>query len=48
MIFYTWFNAHGRRALADELGTEDPFSLSPGEIVDRIVAAGYTPWIAAP
>ena len=48
MIFYTWFNGHGRRALADEFGTDDPFVPSPGEIVDRLVAAGYTPWIAAP
>ncbi len=48
MIFYTWFNAHGRRALAAGFGTEDPFGLAPGEIVDRIVDAGYAPWIAAP
>ena len=48
MVYYTWFNGHGRRALADEFGTEDPFDLAPSDIVDGIVAAGYTPWIEAP
>ena len=48
MTFYTWFNGHGRRALADAFGAEDPFSLEPGDIVERIVAAGYAPWIEAP
>ncbi len=48
MPCYTWFNGHGRRALADGFGTEDPFGLAPGAIIDRIVATGYTPWIAAP
>ncbi len=47
MISYTWFNGYGR-ALAEDLGAEDPFGLEPGEIVERIVAAGYTPWIEAP
>ena len=48
MPYYTWFNGHGRRSLADELGDEDPFGLAPADIVDRIVAAGYTPWVEAP
>ena len=48
MIYYTWFHGHGRRTLADELGAEDPFGLAPADIVDWIVAAGYTPWIEAP
>ena len=48
MIFYTWFNGQGRRALADEFGVEDPFGSALGAIVDLIVATGYTPWIAAP
>ena len=48
MVYYTWFNAHGCRALADEFGAEDPFGLAPTDIVDRIVVAGYTPWIEAP
>ncbi len=46
--YYTWFHDHGRTQLAAELCARDPFDLSPSDIVDRIVAAGYTPWIEAP
>ena len=48
MIYYTWFHGHGCRSLADEFGVDDPLGLEPGEIVDRIVAAGYIPRIEAP
>ncbi len=47
MIYYSWFSGHGRAVLADELGAEDPFALSPSEIVDRVVAAGHRPAIEA-
>ncbi len=43
MPYYSWFHGHGRAVLADDLGADDPFGLAPGAIVDRIVAAGYTP-----
>lgn len=43
MFYYSYFSGHGRALLADELGAEDPFSLSPAEIVERILAAGYPP-----
>ena len=48
MIYYTWFHGHGRRTLADDFGVEDPFGLEAGDIVGRIVAAGYTPWFEGP
>ena len=48
MPYYSWFSGHGRIILADELGAEDPFGLAPADIVDRLGAAGYTPWIEAP
>ena len=48
MIFYTWFYGYGRAVLADDLGVDDLLSLEPAEIVDRIVAAGHTPWIETP
>ncbi len=48
MIFYTWFNGQGLASLADDFGAEDPFGLAPADIVDRTVAAGYTPWVEAP
>ncbi len=43
MLYCSWFSGHGRAILADDLGAEDPFGLAPGDIVDRIVAAGYVP-----
>ncbi len=46
MPYYSWF--HGRAVLADDLGAVDPFGLAPGEIVDRIGAAGYTPAVERP
>ena len=47
MIHYTWFNCYSRAVLAN-LDAVDPFDLAPGEIVERPVAAGYTPCIEAP
>ncbi len=41
--FYTYFAGRGRELLAETLGVEDPFSLPGSEIVDRILAAGFTP-----
>ena len=48
MPYYSWFHGRGRSILADDLGAEDPFGLAPGGIVDRIVAAGYTPAVEHP
>lgn len=43
MPYYSWFHGQGRDALSDVLGAEDPFILDAADIVDRILAAGYTP-----
>jgi hypothetical protein len=48
MIYYTWYHVRGRAILADDLEADDPFSLAPSDIVDRVVAASYTPWIETP
>ena len=48
MPYYSWFSGHGRTILADEFGIEDPFDLHPADIVDRILAAGYTPDVNHP
>ncbi len=43
MFFYSYFSGRGRAILADELNVNDAFALSPAEIVERILMAGYTP-----
>jgi len=48
MVFYSYITGHGRALLADTLGIEDPFALEPAEIVERVLAAGYTPNIDRP
>ncbi len=48
MPYYSWFHGHGRTILADDLGAEDPFGLDSAVIVDRIIAAGYTPEVDRP
>ena len=48
MVFYNYFRSTGRRALIDALGCPDPFGISPREIVERILAAGYKPLVAMP
>ena len=48
MIYYSWFSGHGRAILADGLEADDPFGLVPGDIVDRVVAAGYVPAVERP
>lgn len=40
---YSYFAGRGRELLAEELGASDPFSLPGAEIVERMLAAGYTP-----
>jgi hypothetical protein len=47
MVLYTCFNGQGQTVLADEFGVEDPFGMSPADIVDRVVGLGYKPWIEA-
>ena len=34
---------HGRSVLADDLGAEDPFGLSPGDI--QKIRAFFMPWL---
>jgi hypothetical protein len=48
MHYYTWYHVRGRAILADDFEAHDPFSLAPGDIVDRVVAAGFTPAIDSP
>jgi hypothetical protein len=48
MVFYSYITGHGRALLADTLGVEDPFALEPAEIVERVLAAGYTPNLDRP
>ena len=44
-LFY--FNARGLGALSDIFG-QDPFTLSPSEIVKRTLVAGYKPVLGQP
>ncbi len=48
MFFYSYFSGHGRAILADELDASDPFALSPAEIIERILMAGYPPNVEWP
>ena len=48
MVFYNYFHSTGRRVLIDALACPDPFGISPREIVERILAAGYKPHVASP
>lgn len=43
--YYSFINAQGREFLASELHHDDPLSLPPAEIVDRVLAAGYFPYL---
>ena len=45
--FYSYLYGKGRNLLAATLGAEDPFGLPGSEIVDRILAAGFTPDIGS-
>ena len=47
MIYYTWYHVRGRAILANDLEADDPFGVAPGDIVDRVVAAGFMPAIDA-
>ena len=40
---YIYFHGQGRDLLAETLGAADPFSLPGSEIVERVLAAGFTP-----
>ncbi len=48
MFFYSYFSGHGREILADVLGDPDPFAIPPAELVERILAQGYTPVLDRP
>ncbi len=48
MFFYSYFSGHSREILVDVLGAEDSFGLAPADIVERILAAGYTPIVDQP
>ena len=42
-FYYSLFAGTGRGLLAETFGDPDPFSLPASVIVERILAAGYTP-----
>ncbi len=48
MVYYILFSGRGRTLLAGELGADDPFAMDPAEIVERVLAAGYTSEVARP
>ena len=48
MIFYSCFSCRGRAALVQALKVEDPFALTPAQIVERILLAGYSPALELP
>lgn len=41
--YYSYFAGRGRELLAETLGDVDPFTLPAPEIVERVLAGGYTP-----
>ncbi len=43
MFYYSYFSGHGREILADVLGDDDPFSIPPAEIIERVLALGFSP-----
>ncbi len=43
MFYYSYFSGQGRGVLAAALGIEDPFTLAPYEILDRVLAGGELP-----
>jgi hypothetical protein len=45
--YYGYINAQGREFLASELHHDDPLSLPASEIVERVLAAGYFPYLAS-
>ncbi len=47
MPYFFYFNARGHQALNDILGP-NPFILSPSEIIQRVLAAGYKPVMGQP
>lgn len=48
MFYYSCFSGQGRTALCKDLNVADPFALSPSEIVDRVLRAGFTPAVEHP
>ena len=48
MLYYPIFSDHGPRRPRQRPRRRRPVLLSPGEIVDRIVAAGHTPAVDRP
>ena len=46
-MFYRYFSGRGRKALAGTLDAADPFGVSPADIVERVLALGYVPDVAA-
>lgn len=43
MIYYSCFSCRGLTALSQALNVDDPFALTPAQIVERILMAGYSP-----
>ena len=48
MLYYLYFNGAGRAALAGVFQAQDPFTLKPAVIVERILAVGHKPAIDKP
>ena len=48
MLYFKYFSCRGRTLLADVLGVSDPFGMAPADIVERVIANGYTPGMARP
>ena len=42
-FYYRYFVGDGRELLAETLGDPNPFTMPGDKIVERVLAAGYTP-----
>ncbi len=42
-FYYSYFHGQGRELLAETLGDPNPFTMPGEKIVERVLAAGYTP-----
>ena len=45
MFHYSHFKGKGRDMLATALGADDPFQMSPYEILERVLASGEPPQV---
>ena len=47
-FYYSYYVGRGRTRVAEQLKTEDPFGLTPVQIVARILATGYAAAVDQP